>query len=175
MIINSLIKNIKLDAINSDSKELTRSWRNNPKIYKWCRQNDLLTEAGHENWFLKHQLDPKIQMYLIKDSDDTKLGVCGLTDIDLVNQRAEFSLYIDPTKQGRGFGRNALMLLCWHGFNSMPLKIIWGESFAGNPAIEMFKKVGFKIEGTRRDFYYRDGNHLDAILFSIKKEEFILC
>lgn len=162
---------IKLDTIPRSFSEQIRKWRNDAKIYSWCRQSDLLTETKHETWMACHPNDSKIRMYLIKDQGDFPVGVCGLTDIDLINQRAEFSLYIESGSQGFGHGKEALKLLCYHGFNSLPLNTIWGESFQGNPAMMTFEEVGFVKDGVRRDFYFKNGSHLDAVLYSIKKGE----
>jgi RimJ/RimL family protein N-acetyltransferase len=89
-----------------------------------------------------------------------------------VNQRAEFSLYIDPNFHKRGFGAAALRTLLSHGFMNQNLNVIWGETFEGNPAYDMFLKLGMKHEGTRRQFYYNEGNFIDAHLVSITKQEY---
>lgn len=172
MISHPNLKRVIFTCISEKEKDLLIGWRNNPSIYKWCRQNDLINPAEHDSWFDSVQKDKTIRMYLVRTDAEKPIGVCGLTSIDLINQRAEFSLYIEPDHHGKGLGKDALQLLVWHGFNAYPLQVIWGESFDGNPAIDTFKEVGFKKEGTRRDFYYRDGKHLDAHLFSIKRQEF---
>ena len=173
MINHPQIPKVALDAVTYEMKHLMFKWRNNYDIFKWCRQNDLISEMHHEDWFEKHQHDTSIKMYIVLDAENAykPVGVCGLTGIDLVNQRAEFSLYISPDSQKSGLGKEALKLLCWHGFNAYPLHIIWGESFALNPALDMFTKIGFKTEGVRRDFYYREGKHINATMFSMKKDE----
>ena len=38
----------------------------------------------------------------------------------------------------------------------------------------LFKDVGFKEEGKRRDFYFKDGEFIDAHIISIKRKEFKL-
>jgi ribosomal-protein-serine acetyltransferase len=110
-------------------------------------------------------------MYMIENEEGLPVGVCGLTDIDLVNRRAEFSLYIGPEYHGCGYGEASLRALIKKGFNSYGLKSIWGESFTGNMAMKMFYKVGFKHDGVRRSFYFRDGKFIDAHLFSILRDE----
>lgn len=159
-----------LDTISQDDLGQMFRWRNDPAIFKWCRQNDLISYDDHRKWFEGLSSNKSVKMYAIK-VDNILVGVCGFTDIDLINQRAEFSLYIGPTHQGNGYGKEALKLLCWHGFNSYPFKIIWGESFDENPAIKMFESIGFKHDGVRRDFYFIDSNHINAHLFSIRKDE----
>lgn len=163
---------VKLSPILKEYSPQLFSWRNDENIFKWCRQVDLLTEVGHEKWMQSHQLDKSIKMYAILNERSDLIGVCGLTDIDLINQRAEFSLYIGPEFQRKGYAKEALELLIETGFSRYPLKTIWGETFDKNPAYDMFLKIGFKLEGTRRNFYFKDGHHINAHLVSITREEF---
>lgn len=102
------------------------------------------------------------------------VGVCGLTSIDLHNRRAEFSLYIAPALHGQGFGRKGLELLLTHGFKNLGLNVIWGEVFDGNPAAKLFRRLGFVKEGTRREFYFRDGKFIDAHIVSLTAGEWEL-
>lgn len=151
-------------------------WRNHPAIRKWTRQCDLITWPDHEEWFEWQAKDDKTRMYLVYAKDPVLLtmapvGVTGLTSIDWINKRAEFSLYIGPEYQGRRFGQRALRTLLSHGFRNFGLHLIWGESFDGNPALKMFKKIGFQNEGVRRDFYFREGRFIDAHLVSITEKE----
>lgn len=106
-------------------------------------------------------------------ADDKLAGVCGFTSIDLVNRRAEFSIYIDPKLKGGLLGTRSLKTLLAHGFKNFGFNSIWGETFEHNPAAKLFEKLGFTTEGRRRDFYFRDGKFIDAILVSIKAEEWV--
>jgi RimJ/RimL family protein N-acetyltransferase len=106
--------------------------------------------------------------------DDTckAVGVCGLTDIDYLVGKAEFSLYVAPSMQGKGLGKKGLKALFNLGFQVFNLNLIWGETFDKNPAYKMFLDLGMVYDGTRRQFYYKDGKYIDAHLISITKEEF---
>lgn len=163
---------VKLDSILPKHVDDLFDWRNDPEIFKWCRQRDLLDYNNHLKWYESLTGNKSIKMYLVRNQSDQPIGVCGLTDIDLYNQRAEFSLYIASIYQKSGLGTDALKLLLYHGFKTYPLNVIWGETFLGNGALTTFKKIGFTIEGTRRDFYFKGGRHIDAILVSIKRNEF---
>ena len=179
----SLLPEISLRRLRGATDgDLTFAWRNNPEIYKWCRQVDVLHPEPHKRWYDNQQLDPTVSMYMIEASVGIDfnsrekiipVGVCGLTGIDLINRRAEFSLYIAPDSQGCGFGEMALRALVAKGFKAYGLNCIWGEAFDGNPAIKMFNRVGFKEEGKRREFYFRDGKFVDAVLFSLLRSEYV--
>jgi RimJ/RimL family protein N-acetyltransferase len=162
---------IRLDALEEDKIGLFQRWRNDPRIYDWCRQNKLITRRDQIEWYKSQNDDPSIRMFVIKEGEK-EVGVCGLTSIDLINRRAEFSLYISPTDQGKGIGRKALKSLFYHGFNGLNLHVIWGESFEGNPARKMFRELGMVEEGIRRDFYYKNGKYINAVLYSITRDEF---
>jgi RimJ/RimL family protein N-acetyltransferase len=146
-----------------------REWRNHPSIMRWCRQSDLISDQAQDRWFRSQDQDPTIQMYAIET--DSLVGVCGFTSIDRLSRRAEFSLYIAPEYQLRGHAKAALKTLFTHGFMNQNLNVIWGESFDGNPAIGLFLQLGMKQEGTRRNFYFKNGKFVDAHLFSILFDE----
>ena len=163
---------VRLTALGPWLQVSTFRWRNDYKIWKWCRQNDQLINKNHLDWFDNIRNDPTIKMYAILNQIDENVGVCGLTDIDRLNQRAEFSLYIGPEYQNKGYGKAALKTLLSHGFMNQNLNVIWGETFEGNPAYDMFIKLGMRHEGTRRQFYYKEGKFIDAHLVSITRIEY---
>lgn len=161
---------VKLEDIQRSDLPLLRNWRNKREIWRWCRQHDLIRESDHEAWFDGISRDKSIRMYLVIGDGDT-IGVAGLTSIDHVNSRAEFSLYIAPEFQRTGYGKMALQTLLSHGFYNLNLNLIWGESFESNPAGKMFLSLGFTCEGFRRQFYFRDGEYINAAMFSITRNE----
>jgi len=163
---------VSLDTISAEHAERLREWRNNPKVRNWCRQVGLISQLDQEKWIKAQNDDPIIRMFVIEHFGEI-VGVCGLTSIDQQNRRAEFSLYIAPDRMARGISTLALKTLCKFGFLELGLNIIWGESFDGNHAIKVFEKIGFKFEGTRRDFYFKNGKFLDAHLYSLKASELI--
>jgi RimJ/RimL family protein N-acetyltransferase len=168
---------IFLDAL-SRSDEI-RLIRNQPVIKDWCRQHTLISDASQESWYQRIESDPTIKMFSIFSSADKSyeasamVGVCGLTDINLIHRRAEFSLYIFPHHWRKGYAFDALQTLFRHAFDDWNLNSIWGETFDGNPALSLFTdKLGMVYEGTRRQFYFKKGNYIDAHIVSITKKEF---
>lgn len=159
---------VALKPLDSKHSEIIRDWRNNPKIWKWCRQYDVISDLEQERWFRNQPPDTK--MYAIFSGGEI-VGVCGFTSIDHVNSRAEFSLYIGPEFQGARLGEKALKTLLSHGFMNHGFNSIWGETFAGNPAAKTFERIGMTKDGTRREFYFRDGKFIDAHIYSITSKE----
>lgn len=169
-MINS--KKISLDRVRRGDLEFLLAWRNDPAVWRWCRQHDLIHEDSHKRWFEWQSNDDSVSMYTIKPVGyHTPVGVCGFTSIDSVHRRAEFSCYIGTNYQKKGFAGQALRLLFTHGFANLNLHQIWGETFLGNPAAHLFEKIGMKKDGLRRQFYWKDGKWVDCILYSVLAEE----
>jgi RimJ/RimL family protein N-acetyltransferase len=167
-------KEYKPIALSGDIPQKARFWRNNIAVWKWCRQNTLLSELDQEKWLEKIEYDPTIKMfgvYCYGKERQNFVGVCGFTSINTLNRSAEFSLYIGPEAQGKGYGRKALELLIAHGFMDFGFKRIWGEVFEGNPAMTMFERIGFVHDGTLRSSYWKSGRWIDSHLISILDEE----
>lgn len=146
-------------------------WRNNPAVFDWCRQPSYLHEAKHKDWYKWQAYDPNTEMFAII-ADGVLSGVCGLTSIDWVNHRAEFSLYISPERAGKNYGIRALKELFTTGFNDFNLNMIWGETFENNRAQKIFERIGMHYDGLRREYYFKKGRYINARLYSITRDEF---
>lgn len=165
---------IDLAPIGREDLPQLLSWRNDWRIIDWTRQSDLLNEVEHAEWFERQARDPAIRMYKLihqGPGKTTDVGVCGLTSIDYRNSRAEFSLYIAPPFQGQKLGKLALAVLLNHAFLNIGVNLVYGETFDGNPAAKTFEALGMRKEGTRRQFYWKNGRRIDAHLYSITRED----
>lgn len=159
-----------LKPLDSMYLECYRLCRNHDNIRLWCRQVGLISVEDHKEWFDRQRKDSSIRMFHM-EVDGVFVGVCGLTSIDMISRRAEFSLYISPVEQGKGYSKPGLKALLRFAFDELGLNLVWGETFDGNRALKIFKKLGFRIGGYRREFYFKDGKFIGATLVSIKKEE----
>lgn len=165
---------IYLRRITESDLPILFEYRNDFNIYKWCRQYGPLHHEKHKDWYHWQANDSKTEMFSICHNNEMlPIGVCGLTDIDFINSRAEFSLYIGKKFQGHGHAKDALRELFHFGFKSLNLNMIWGETFDGNPAMHLFKKIGMEVSGVRPQFYYKDGEYIDAHLLYITREKWL--
>lgn len=78
-----------------------------------------------------------------------------------------FGIAVRDDWQGKGVGTE-LMKACvdladkWLGLTRLDLRV-----YADNePAISLYKKFGFEIEGTHRRFAFRDGEYVDALVMA---------
>jgi RimJ/RimL family protein N-acetyltransferase len=157
---------IYLRAPYSSDLDMMFKERNDPRNWQWFRQYTTLNPKNHLEWYDRMRVDPTIEMLIACDSDDSRLAVMGLTSIDRVNSRAEVSYY----EVSENVGTSPLECLVMHAFLNQNLNQVWAEVFNGNPYRMKFEKVGFKHDGTLREFYFRNGQYIDAHRYSKIRE-----
>lgn len=151
------------------------NWRNDPSIFRWTRQNGLISYSDHYNWLDKITKDPTIMMFGVFAtggfSQGKTVGTAGFTSLRPEHGSAEFSLLIGPEYQRQGYGKPALQELLIYGFDVLRLNTIYGETLVGNPALKMFKDLGFQVEGSLKARYFKNGAYQDSIPVSVRKWE----
>jgi Acetyltransferases, including N-acetylases of ribosomal proteins len=114
------------------------------------------------------------QFAIVRKSDDKLLGNCSLHNIHTISRNSEIGLFIgEDENRRRGYGTQVMELLLSYGFFYLNLNNIMLKVFSFNEhAIHVYKKVGFKEFGRRRQNYYLNGQHYDDVFMDILKEEF---
>ncbi|WP_208760401.1 GNAT family N-acetyltransferase [Mesorhizobium intechi] len=102
------------------------------------------------------------------------IGEAVVNGIDWPNKAASFRIVIwQATARAKGFGSAAAALLLRHGFEALGLNRIELEVYAFNPrARRVYEKLGFRLEGTRREALIWDGEAVDAHIMSLLKREY---
>ena len=106
--------------------------------------------------------------------NDELLGNIGFNDIDSVNKSGTLGIMLGNEKYyGKGYGKEALMLLLDYGFSFLNLRNIALYVFEYNEiAYNLYKKVGFKEVGRIRKRQELMGKFYDFIVMDILNEEF---
>ena len=104
----------------------------------------------------------------IKGSPDY-IGEVVLNNIDWPNRSAGFRIALAGAQYyGKGIGTEAARLAVDYGLHTLNLHRIELEVYDFNPrARHVYEKIGFVVEGVRRDALLWDGEYHDAILMSI--------
>jgi RimJ/RimL family protein N-acetyltransferase len=102
------------------------------------------------------------------------IGNVGFPKLDYINRIAEIGLFIgDKNYWGNGYGRQALELLLDFGFNLLNMNNIYLRVYSFNtPALNCYKKIGFKEAGKLRGAKIIVGVKYDEIYMDMLAEEF---
>lgn len=132
-------------VLNYQDCEQVRLWRNNSLVA--LRTPFPLAEEQQETFYRTVVCDRNARArYWGIWVDDKFIGMCGIENIEWENARAEISLIIDPEKQQKGYGEQALELLLTEGFFRVHLVYIWGECYYCNPAKMFWEKMITKYD-----------------------------
>lgn len=166
---------IRLDAIEYHDLPQLRVWRNEIMQLGYVRQWRYLNELNQEEWWTKVSQGSEHLMLKILDEEDFCIGVVGLCYIDFVRRTGEVSIYIgDENKRGKGYGKEALILLLNYGFKTVNLNRIWGEIYVHNTAnMHLFESLGFKQEGVHRSVHFFGGKYIDSRTYAILQDEWL--
>lgn len=160
-----------LREITMDDTENIIRWRNNPKVKKnFCIQSDFTIES-HTKWYNTMILTGKVKQFIIIDKESNlSVGSVYLRDIDHINKKAEYGIFIgEDSCRGKGLGSDAANLIIEFGFNTLKLHKIFLRVFSDNKiAINSYEKAGFKIEGVfKDDICLSNGNFQDMTFMAI--------
>ncbi len=128
-----------------------------------------------EEKILQQMIERNEYVFGIIDKDtDMIIGNCGLHNVNNVDGRAEFGIFIgDKSYWGKGFGKEATRLILDFGFNILNLHEIYLQVFEYNPAaMKLYEQVGFKKIGAFREAKVIGGRKFDIILMDILAEEY---
>lgn len=108
-----------------------------------------------------------------KDDLDIALGTIILTDIDFKNATAEVHIKLATNDvRGKGYATDALNALLKYSFNQLRLNCVYAQVLEHNCiSINLFKKCGFKVEGTLKSRVYKNGKFINVISFSKLKDD----
>lgn len=121
--------------------------------YRWLEQQTSYSRGEYQ--------------FAVEDFEGDLVGRCGVTRLDWKNRLAELGIMIGTPYRGRGYGSEAMELLCDFCFREMNLHKLKVSVFAFNEAaIRCYEKNGFVREGVCRQEIFRDGRYQDVVLLA---------
>lgn len=115
---------------------------------------------------------PSSMVFRIEHGDEL-IGEIGFRTIKWFNRKSEISLFIAPEYQGKGHGKQALLMLMKFAFKKMNLYRLEAEVIDYNDrARSLFEQVGFVLEGRLRDAKYNNGNYHDILRYGMLISEY---
>ena len=168
-------KKLYLSPMSMDDVEKYTEWLNNFDISIFLLTSTQIISPEGEKKFIEESIKNNSVVFDIVDMETDKLiGNCGLMDIDHINRKAGFGIFIgDKTYQNKGYGTEAIRLILDYAFNLLNLHNIWLFVYSFNKrAIKCYEKVGFKLAGRRRESKLVSGKYYDEIYMDILDSEF---
>ncbi len=120
---------------------------------------------------LKNRLSEGVYLSII--FEDKLAGYVALKDISQLNQRAYLETVVGVQFRRMGVAKDALITLLNYAFGELNLHKVLLEVYEFNQsAYELYKKVGFVLEGRLRQNSFKMGKFYDLLIMGVLKEEF---
>lgn len=129
--------------------------------------------ADEQQWLGQQTSYTRGEYQFAVDNEDGELiGRCGITRIDWKNRSGDLAIMIGSAFRGKGYGSDAMRVLCGFAFRQMNLHHLKVSVLAFNhAAIACYEKIGFVREGVLREDVFRNGRYTDVIELGLLESE----
>jgi diamine N-acetyltransferase len=170
-------KDIKLRALEPEDLELLYEWENNNDY--WIISNTVspfskytlkrYIENSHKNIYETGQS----RLMIDHISDRKTIGTIDIFDFDSYHKRAGIGILIaNYNYRRKGFASMALTCLTDYCFKTLLVHQLYCNILEKNcESIELFKKLGFKEIGKKKDWIKTSEGYQDEVMYQLINEE----
>lgn len=176
--MNIIGKTVKLRAVEIDDLELLNKWANDPEIwYMLGGWHFPYSKNNTEKWIKNiDNNDSKNQIFAIETEEHGLIGTANLVNIDWKNKNAFHGIMLgNVDTRGKGYAQDVVMSLMRYAFDELGLNRLDGDMIEYNKLSINFyiKRCGWKIEGVKKEWYFRKGRYFDKVVVGITKKEYL--
>lgn len=153
-------------------------WLNDREVTRWLLRQTPITLAAEEAWLARVTADdpPREHFHfaIVRTDGDRHIGAIGLHHVSWIDRTAETGWLIGEKDEWRkGYGTEAVRLVLGYTFTGLGLRKVTSATVAANVGSNrVHEKCGYRLIGTRKAQFLRDGAHHDEHLWELSAEEF---
>ena len=154
---------IQVRYAEPEDQPLLIEWLLQPGVLQWFPLNDVKeVEDAVRLWmgYMKHQA----VLTAMYDGVPCGNAVLYIQPYPKLAHQSLFAIIIDEKYRGRGVGTRLIEELIRLGQEQFHLELIHLEVYEGNPAIHLYRKMGFTEYGVHPHFVKQEGHYLSKIL-----------
>jgi len=165
---------VRIELFSQEHLPETLRWMNDADIVEKLDMGEgYVSEEQCREWFLPSPENAYCCTFAILTPQGKHVGNCGLLDIDPRRKKAKVWILVgESCERGKGFGSDAMRLLCEYAFEELGLHKVWLYCLAENVAgCRMYTSVGFVHEGVMRDDTCIDGRYRDSVCYGMLRTD----
>ena len=164
---------IRLIPLEEKHLQPLRALRNSPETSPFLTSIMPVNESGQRVWFQNVSLDTSKMYFAVEDTQKKFIGFVRCDEWDRVNGSIRIGVDIVPQKRRQGYATSVYRLLLTYLFHQLRIHRIWLLVLESNiPAMNLYKKIGFKKEGIQRQAIFRNNRYQDYVSMSILAPEY---
>ncbi len=111
-------------------------------------------------------VDKQLRLMMVHEEDKRVVGVVDLFDFSPADRRAEVGIVVDRDCRGKGYGREAVALLCDYAEHVLDLHQLYAYILEDNaPARSLFTSCGFVQTATLPDWVLLGKRYRAVVLY----------
>jgi len=160
---------VYLRSLELDDLERTLKWHNDAALYETLTGTFRYVSRAAEEAWLRQKIayaPDQVNLAVCLTSDAQHIGNIYLSNVDFLARHAELALFIGESQhRSKGYGRAAVRLLMKHAYQDLGLRRLYLFVLADNlPAIRVYEKCGFVVEGQLRQHVFKNGQLKDLLI-----------
>lgn len=161
----------------ADVPDLHR-WSNDPEVWNMLGGWHFPYSSRSTEEWVKTRKDSNLtdHVFCIDTPDEGIIGTANIINIDWKNKNAFHGMMIGKANlRGKGYALDALMTIMQYAFMELGLNRLDGDMISYNERSIKFylEKGGWKHEGVRRDWFYRNGKHHDKVVVGVTRADYL--
>lgn len=147
-------------------------WMSDPDVNKFTTRKSISLKE-EEEWINNLPKRKSDKVFSIDTSEGKHIGNTGLHQIKKEDRNAVLGVFIgNKNYWNKGYGKDVITTLLNYGFNKLKLHRVDLSVYDYNKrAINLYKKLGFKTEGIKRDHIFYKGKFHSEIQIGILEKE----
>jgi len=150
-------------------------WFNDPEVNRYLATGRRPNSVEHSRELITRAMNSErdVMFAVIERASGRYIGNAGLHRIQHVYRSAIFGVVIGvPEFWHRGYGTEVTALVTDFAFSRLNLNRVELEVVAANArAQQIYERVGYRVDGTRRQAMYVEGCYEDVTLMAILRAE----
>lgn len=171
---------VSLQPLAIEDAELIYQWKNDISLINLLMAKPTPVTVNETREWLEKSLKDKNQIILgikinqAESKEELLIGIIRLMFIDWINRKSELGVYIGNEKyRGIGIGKTVINLILDYAFCFLNLhKVYLQVSESNKNAINLYKSVGFKVEGIKREEFWNKTNYENVVSMGILEHEY---
>lgn len=170
-------ESVYLRALEIDDYKLINKWRNDPEITEMLVGNKVFVSSMREKAWVEEKIhNDRVEMYFAVCDKETNEMV-GYSSVRCINWRNKSACWGGLTlgkehwQKGYAMATNALILQ--FVFEELGLNRLYTDYLEDHEiSANIFKKMGFTIEGIARQEVFKNGEFRNVVRVSLLKREY---
>ncbi len=155
-----------------DLKKLTGSVSSDEEAYAAPQPEE--REKIRQWYMTRNEQNNRLDLAVVYRESDQVIGEVVFNEYEEETGNVNFRVLLSEASCNKGVGTEALSMFIQYGMEELELHKISLEVYSFNPRAErVYQKVGFKLEGIKREDFLYNQEYIDTKIYGLLKADYL--